>query len=363
MRLFIIVISLELLLLSCSTVPPSEPDNFNSEINVKVLKWFNGHKAAVTINYDAGWNIHPTYEKTVNEVMQRNLTMDWELITSNYMSPERYSLIENFKTNLMSHGIHFFGHGHRHINHDSLNFNEAYEDFKLCFDLMTEWGLKPSVYAYPGSLGYLARTQLANMLAGFISARGGRTTIDEFFICPDNKTEPDNWYYLPSAIIASENSAYINNDAEIQYILNLTLDKTAWIILMYHSIGFVGGYHYYPMDEFVKDLDFIAANDFWCGNMDLVVKYIKERNNFNFKETFISSNSEMSSYKVEFFDNLENEMYNQPLSIEFEMNGESFRSIKLVSPEGSEVQNEVTNGFVTFNIIPDEKEYIVHLVK
>lgn len=358
-----ILMSCFLLLYSCATEPPTEPNYTTSDFNVTVLKWFNGHNSAVTITYDAGWRILPILQSNVDEVLQRNLTMDFELVTIYYNNPENFYLIEDFRENLMPHGIHFFGHGHRHINYDTLSYSEAFEDFKLCFDLMKSWDLNPSVYAYPGGRGYLQSTQLANETAGFIAARGATTDPNQFYICADNANEPENWYYLPAVSTGIQDTILINNNSEMIPVLNSALQKNAWIILMYHSIGLAGGWGYYPFEEFTKDLDFIASNDFWCGNMDNVTKYIKEKNNFNIQKTYMTSNNEMSVYRVKFSDNLDNEMFNQPLSIQFETKGDLVQTIKIVYPDSTTIENAVINDLVSFNIIPDEKEYLVYLMK
>ena len=298
MKLVLVILSCFLILNSCTTKAPSEPKNSTSDFDVKVLKWFDGHKSAVSITYDAAWGNNPMLQNAVDEILQRNLTMDFELVTKNYNNPDKYHLIEEFKTNLMPYGIHFYGHGNRHINHDSLSYSEAYDDFKLCFDLMKSWDLNPSAYAYPGARGYLIRTQLANKNAGFICARGATVDPSKFYISPDTKTEPDNWFYLPAVFIGTQDTVLINNHAEMQVVFNSALQKSAWIILMYHSIGIVGGWGYYPFAEFIKDLDYIKSEDFWSGNMDMVAKYIKERNNLVVQKTFLSSDSDRKSTRL-----------------------------------------------------------------
>jgi hypothetical protein len=72
---------------------------------------------------------------------------------------------------MIPRGVHFFGHGHKHDQHDWFDFDYCYTSFKTCFDYMELWGLQPKSYGYPASSGRNKTTQLACELAGFISNR------------------------------------------------------------------------------------------------------------------------------------------------------------------------------------------------
>ncbi|UCE05383.1 MAG: hypothetical protein JSW07_17470, partial [bacterium] len=265
------------LIFCCQLKNPFEIE-YNYILKASVLKWYEGHKAAVSINYDAAWGMHEKLQYTVDKIINRNLRMDFEMITEIYYQTRYQYLIEQMRDELMPQGIHFFGHGHFHINHDAVGFDSAYCSFKKCYDLMKQWGLNPKAYAYPGSHGRNDSTQLANKLAGFICARGVTYNEDEFYICPDNIEEPDNWYYLQSIPVAYEYENYIQNHEEMALILDSALERSAWIIIMYHNIEIEGGWGYYPFDEFKQDIDQIVENDFWVANLDLVAAYIQEKN-------------------------------------------------------------------------------------
>ena len=286
MKYFILFsLSLNFLFTGCSENNTlSSTDNKSEEkpiFQVEVLKWYNGHKAAVSINYDGGWGTHETTKNAALEVMNRNICMDFEVVTDSYAKPKNQHLLADMREELIPNGIHFFGHGHKHDHHDEFDFDYCYNSFKTCYDLMDEWGLKPKAYAYPGSAGYKNITQLANQLAGFICARGATLDPEQYYICPDDEIKPDNWYYLPSVVMGQTYPVWIENHFEMTPIFDTALNKTAWIILMYHSVGLTGGYAYYPADDFVKDIEYIGENDFWSGNMDNIACYIQERNKFH----------------------------------------------------------------------------------
>ena len=95
---------------------------------------------------------------------------------------------------------------------------------------MTEWGLNPKSYAYPGARGYDEDTQLANKRAGFICARGYTLDWDEFYICPDEESKPQNWYYLPAVPIAKDFDKYVNTHDNLQLVMEKNIAKKSWII-------------------------------------------------------------------------------------------------------------------------------------
>ena len=65
---------------------------------------------------------------------------------------KRADEIGYLKDVLIPSGFGYFGHGHTHINHDKLTFEEAKESFQRCFDAMKKMGLNPVAYAYPKTL-------------------------------------------------------------------------------------------------------------------------------------------------------------------------------------------------------------------
>ncbi|MFC1693697.1 hypothetical protein ACFL1R_09350 [Candidatus Latescibacterota bacterium] len=351
---------------------PSAP-NGNEEypvFDVKVLKWYNGHKAAVSITYDAlwgHWRDQVKIDYQVNEVLNRNLRIDFEFVTAKYVNPEYQFIVTDIRENVIPRGIHFFGHGHKHISHDSLDFGSAYESFKLCYDLINEWGLQPKAYAYPYGAGRSPTIQEANKQAGFICARGFdkySEVLDEIYICPDDTIEPDNWYLLPTICVAKNYPDYFRNHEEIAPILDNALEKTAWIIITYHSIDFPEGWGYYPLVEFIKDIDHIATNDFWCYNMDMIACYIKERNKFRFNVSEIKTTKDSWEYEIIFQDDLNNSIYNQPLTLEFTFDStQTIKNIQIEPPINDTTDFTVIDNILCLNVIPDERKYIMKIYK
>ncbi|MFC1573970.1 hypothetical protein ACFL30_02170 [Candidatus Latescibacterota bacterium] len=350
-----------------SEVIDGKDDKDKGTIDVKVMKWKDGHTAAVTITYDHGWGTgggKPNEQISQDIVLEKGLVLDYELVTYHY---ENYPAIrEDIRDKQLPLGIGFFGHGHKHIPHDELSFDDCFDSFSLCFNLMKEWGLNPKAYAYPSGYGKKYTTQFACQIAGFICARDFNAYSEKVYLCPDDTMEPDNWYLMPS-IRASSVHTYpdcITNHAEMADAIEKALPITAWIILCYHSIGFADGYAYYPLEDFEEDMDTIAGNDFWCSNMDVIACYIKERSAFIFSKKKLSTVDGKAEYKVQFRDWLDNSIYDSPLTLDFTFN-ESFsvREMRIDPALNGSTEFEVTDNSIRLNVVPDEREYIMTLLQ
>lgn len=319
---------------------------------VRALKWYNGHAAAVSITYDSAygtWNVHAM---TAKLVAGKGLRMDHEMVTSFYQEARWNPLLPRIRQELLPNDIHLFGHGHEHLEHDTMSYADAYANFKRCYDLMEEWGLNPKAYAYPHSSGKKVSTQAANRAAGFICARGSTLDLEEVYLCSGDAMEPRNWYYLPAVSMAEQFEGYVNNHAELAPVLDRTLDETAWVILMYHAIGQPLGWGYYDLQEFGRDLTQIAEGDFWSANMDAAAAYIKERKGLRLELESVSSAGDLA---VQFRDGLDNEVYDQPLTFEFEFNPDLHIQLVHVVPPIDQVNTfEVSNNRLRLNILPDE---------
>ncbi|MBI9070462.1 MAG: hypothetical protein JEY94_02625 [Melioribacteraceae bacterium] len=367
MRLYTFIMILSVLVIGCeSNSNVSDVSNYdqNYDLSISPTKWYNGHSGTVTVTYDIPWSDNPLVEMAVSEIEKRNLTMDFELVTQPFSQDYLRKFVVEMATILPKRGIHVFGHGHTHINHDEVSFDEAYNSFKTCYDLMTQWGLNPKAYAYPGGRGKLPSTQLANKLAGFICARGAVNDSKLAYMCVEDEMIPENWYYLQAVNVGTDNPIQIENHSEMEPILESTINKRAWVILMYHSIGNDKGYSYYPTAEFLKDLDFIKDNDLWCGNMDQVALYIYERSNFEYNLEFESSDNSEVHYEITISDNLDNKIYDQELTLELGLKKfQEFESLSFYLNDSLVCQKIIDKEFTLVNLIPDENTYSLILKK
>jgi len=342
-------------------------DNVTS-IPVKIAKWYDNHTAAISIDDDAGSVASPAEQIVQQLVKENNLIIDYEFVTERYRSDSirlNY-LYEKF----LPMGFGYFGHGDRHINHDTLSEEESYKSFKKCYDTMIDFGLKPVSYAYPGGFGHLNRTQRSLKRAGFLSSRRfEKLDVFDPYIIPDDETEPPNWYELPSLVMQSYDfvscSICINNTADLIPHLDKTLEKHAWLIITYHSIGQPGSYGFYYLKDFKNDLKEIKKRDFWVTHNDDATLYIYEKNAARVNVQFFN-NEDLLKQKItiRISDDFDNKKFDVPLTLLFNVPGNWLRR-KLKLAQGTDIieEFEFETNPVKISLPPDEKEYTLYIYK
>lgn len=355
----LLFLSLLLLLIGCSnTTDPDEPYELRfSPQTVEIAKWYNNHTSAISITHD-----HPspqglTDQKAQELLKEHNLVMDYELVTKSYKSEALQYIKDN--------NLGYFGHGNTHDDHDNMSYTEAVQSFSACYDTMMNWELKPISYAYPYGAGRKEKTQLALAKAGFLSGRAFTADTEEvptYHIMPGDNQIPENWYLLPTLRMENldfaNNTMMINDNMELMPILDESIKKRSWIILTYHSIGDTDGWGYTTMENFIENITSIGERDFWSASMDAITLYTYER---------AVSEIEISEYDDRTFgltisDGYENKKFNQPLTVLLQnalwKEGTQF----FVSRDGVVLDTiESNNNKLSVNLLPDEKEYLIHL--
>lgn len=329
----------------------------SNDITIDVAKWFNNKTAAISFTYDIPIDSDPRASEAAQTAIDSMIPLEYEFISSLYLTNN--AATDVMKNYWMNQGITFFGHGNYHINHDKLTYDSAYSSFSICYDLMEERGLKPSVYAYPGGAGLEQETQLACKNAGFIAARGTGHyfpgNIEEFYHFSGNKTEPISWYLMKSIPMGKEPESIINNNAQLTPIMNEAINREAYIILCYHHIGFPDGWHYYDLDEFKKDVNSAKKRDFWIATMEDVVLYKKEQNEFTY-EVLKLENSDWD-YKVYLSDGFDNKQFDQELTLNFNVSkaANGANSVLIENSDKIETIIDIEAGKFLYNGIPQEK--------
>ena len=362
-----IVFLVILLLLASCDLKDVDINNISSknewkESPVTIAKWYDNHTAAISIDNDAGSVASPA-EQIVQKIVKDNgLIIDYEFVTERYRtdSIRLNYLYEKF----LPMGFGYFGHGDTHINHDILTEEEAYKSFKKCYDTMIDFGLKPVSYAYPGGFGHHLKTQRALKRAGFLSSRRFEK-LDVFnpYIIPDDETEPENWYELPSLVMQSYDyvscSICINNTHDLIPHLDKTIEKRAWLIITYHSIGQEGSYGFYHLYDFKNDLKEIKKRDFWVAHNDDVTLYILERNAASVYFNHYDCDDILDD-NIEFIisDGYDNAKYNVPLTLLFDI-PESWLRKRLMLVQDSVIisEYEFDSNPVKISVLPNEKSY------
>ena len=178
---------------------------------VAVAKWFDNHAAAISITYD-DW---PDPAWPVDDLASHlGLALDYELVTQRHVRREElpalgvehdltdlipdvvpgvvFDYVPDHPSAALPAGGSYFGHGHWHVDHDVLTYDQAYESFRLCFEIMERLGLAPVAYGYPRGGGSKADVKRALADAGFLAGRlsGGSSP----YIVPGAEKTPENWY-------------------------------------------------------------------------------------------------------------------------------------------------------------------------
>lgn len=338
------------------------------EMDIKIAKWLNNKTAAITLTYDSG-TPERSHNQPVNQLLIENdMTIDYEIVTALYNKyPNKMTFLRD---ELVPLGFGYFGHGHEHINHDEVNYEEAYESFKKCYDSMNEWGLKPVAYAYPNGAGWKSTTRQALEDAGFLCGRmHSLGLMVNPYILPGEELYIEDWYKLPTLVMQgyeyNQCDKCVNNNEELIPYLDENLLKKTWIMLTYHSIGVENGLGYFPIDEFEKNLNTIKEYDFWQASMSEAVLYIKERANTVVDTTIIrNKKSVVTGIEFRLIDNLPNELYDQELTLLFNIPNKWInKSIGLFLQDSLIQSYKFENFEAMISIPPDEEKYKLSIIK
>ena len=289
--------------------------------SVTITKWFNNHAGVISLTYDSGGPLRKSDIEAQQHILDRNMVLDYELVTDSI----RPNKLEYILGTMIPAGFQFFGHGHSHICHDGVTYEEALQSFILNYVTMKGLGIEPIAYAYPQGCGNKGSTRLALKTSGFLCGRmHSKTDRQNPYIMPGKRIKPEDWYHLPSLVMQAYEFANaglaINDSDELIPFLDKTIQKKAWLITTYHNIGYEEGWGYYYMSEFVKDLEAIRSRDFWVASMNDVILYTLERNNVTlFSEYISNSYGIVQKLEILLSDELPDEKYDHPLTIIFEV--------------------------------------------
>lgn len=296
-------------------VPNPEP------FDIDLAKWYSDHAAAISLTYDDVFYM-PHNKAVMDLVVKHDSFLEFELVTELIMEDLniRKQLLEIHNS---KHFL-FFGHGNDHWEHDLYSYEECLKSFSSCFMIMDRLDMKPFAYAYPHSSGWNESTQRALEEAGFYLSRMHEPTQnlnDEYLIMEDDKIFPadGNWFELPSLVMQSydfeQDPNACNNNAEFIGFLNRVIEKKAWVIPTYHSIGNKQGWGFYELAEFEKDLITIKSMDLWHTSMENVYKYVTERNGTTYTYDPIKVESGKETHFITFDDLKDDVIFNHPLTI------------------------------------------------
>lgn len=285
----------------------------------KIARWYNNCAAAISITYDSGNPASKLNKRTNKFVIDNGLTMDYEIVTRSYL--RSYYAKKYLLNRVIPSGLGYYGHGHKHINHDKLSYEEALKSFKKCYQTMTDFGLKPIAYGYPHGAGNKMETRKALAAAGFLCGRlHSSELMTNPYIMPDSQLVPEDWFALPTLVMqdygARQCKECVNNNKELIPYLDEAIRRKAWIILTYHAIGKEDGYGFFKYEEFKKNIYSIKERNFWNASMNAVTLYIRERLRAEVKIIpILNPGKEIKEILITVSDGLPNDIYDQPLTI------------------------------------------------
>lgn len=365
MKFILLMMGLTILnTMNCNQTAYIYPVSLSSGVikSATTAKWYNNHSGAVSVTFDIPVL---TCRDAVNAVADRGLTVALEMATFYFQSKNKdyFRYIEYY----WERGASFFGHGNRHLYYDTLSYETTFTEVDGCHKFMEEWNFPlPYAYAYPYGAGYKASTQKAVEDAGFICARAigynpnevatnlGQIDQESLFICPDKQKLPQNWFCLPAVCVAKNVPNWTNNNAAMVALLQENLNKTAWLILMYHSIGLKNEVTYYPMDDFTKDLDFLVQSNTWVANMDVVARYIKERNNCKIFTDIVERTDDTCIIEHSAIDTVNTPYEKIPLTFVVQLvDSIPFNRCDITTADGIQNSCQVIKKRIMFNALPN----------
>ncbi len=333
----------------------------DTSVSISIAKWYNNHTAAISITNDDTWG-SAAQKQAQKFLIAHNMTMDYEVVTLDW--EKDMNSVHYFMDSLASRGFGYYGHGHHHVNHDTMTYEEDYIDFKTCYDTMKAFGMKPVAYAYPGGFGWHIATQNALRDAGFLSARMfEKLSFLNPFIIPGDQKEPKDWYQLPTLIMQSIDydgcEVCINNTQDLIPYLDECIRETAWLIITYHGINNTSAFGYYFLSDMLKDLAAIHQRDFWVSSMNKITLYIRERAKATVTAAWIRNNYGLvDSIKININDNLPDNIYYQPLTTMFSIPPYWVNNkVYLVKNKNVEQQFQFYNNQAMVSLLPADTTY------
>ena len=232
---------------------------------------------------------------------------------------------------------------------------------------MESLGFSPVAYAYPGGGGNLPSTKQALADAGFLSGRLHHPAHSrDPYIIPGNTLVPDDWYGLPTLVMADISDGpgmeqAINSTDELTHYLDEALTRRAWLISTYHNIGGEPGTGHYKMSEFITDLEAIKARSFWSASFNDATLYIMERAQAEVSmQRILDASGAIQELQLRIDDHSTDPRFIQPLTVMFPIS-EVWYGLDL-----GVYRDDLLQEVINFNsskgkvsLPPDEQQYVI----
>lgn len=168
---------------------------------------------------------------------------------------------------------------------------------------------------------------------------------------------PANFMNISSFVCG--NVGTVKANADFQSKANSAANSKGWVVYLIHGIDNDGGYSPLSSTELKNSFSFFNSNSskFWVASFGSVARYIKERNAVTVTQTA----SDANSVTVKITDNLDNSIYNVPLTIRRPLPSGWVNAS--VTQNGQPVTSSIVTvnsvGYIMFNAVPDAGDVVL----
>ncbi|MCF7915144.1 MAG: polysaccharide deacetylase family protein [Spirochaetaceae bacterium] len=351
------------LLLSGCASTSSVDEDFDKEISeysfeYRIAPWYGFRTSACSITFDDG--TLDQYLLAFPELEKRNIKATFFLITDfretgiwKDGSIERLLFSWEQARTMAAAGHEIASHSSTHADL-SVKAHRELEKSRETIRMHIPALPRGMTFSWPYWRSSAANQEIAHTY--FIGARSGGGRLSQYphrFGGIPQKT-PQNFYQI--------NSMRVSEKFEVREMKRLgdrAFEEGNWLIGGFHGIdnGNIPkealGWDPLSFHHFKAVLDYIENKNFWIAPFGNVLRYIRERNFVSVKLL----NQTLTTITLAVEDNLEDEVYSQPLSIEFVV-PEHWRSVEIYRNGVYDSRRNVDKGKVRCDIQPDGSEIV-----
>ncbi len=305
--------------------------------DIKIVKWKDNAKFAVTISFDDGYLA--THKSTLPVLNSHNFVGTFNIIAervgSKYAQRE-LATWEDWKAAAKErHEIASHSAYHRHL--PELTQEELLTELKDSQSIIdTNIPLQKTLsFVYPaGEYGHTSKKAVEEY---YISARSS----DSGF----NPLSPTDFFSLKSMVISKDTPAQ-----EINGWADEAEKEGHWLIEMYHLVNASNPtkYEFYTSPSILDaHLDYLDEKDVWVDTQQSVVKYIKERDDSRI--TVVSE--KRSKMVLRLLNDLDTMIFDQPLTIKAKI-PRDWDSVKVVQGDDTWIVESDPTDYIYFNAVP-----------
>lgn len=311
-------------------------ESLKNQLFYQISPTYNFKQSIISITFDdCAPKVFTVAEPLLNE---RDLPTTFYIVTSRLKDTTYKRLVK--EAYLSSHEI-----GSHTVNHVRL---PEYDSLRIDYELKTSQksinsllgGNKCLSFAYPGSC--LNDIVIRMTKKYYFSARAGIRgyNLYDFF----------DKYKLSTMTYMSGLQKW-----QLKNIVNQTSQSALWLIETFHGIDGEGWASIDP-SAFAEHLDYLKTleNITWFATVSTVIKYSDERDSLR----VFCDECDDKFYRIRLEDNLNDSIYNQPLSISLKVPN-NWEGISILGAEFVKMIFKDGFKFLLFNALPNNKEILI----